>query len=152
MNKRTLKITAALIIAMVSGAIIIWFFVYNKPHKDYYAAPADFELTPQELYDAYITDYENATKTYNGKMIALTGSPDAVEEANGFSIAVFWISEGDFGPQGVRCTFPQGKPEQPIKTGESYTIKGFCSGFTGDPSTGFSDGDVILEKCSIVKP
>lgn len=152
MKKKTLRTGIAMLILFFAGALYIWFFVYNKPHKDFSSAEADFELTPQEIYDAYLTDYEKAINTYNGKMIALKGSPDAVEDVNGLVIAVFLLGEGDFGPQGVRCTFLEDIPYHLLKTGEPITIKGFCSGFTGDPSTGFSDGDVILEKCSVVKP
>jgi len=133
-----------ILIAASTGliAMLLVYFIYNKPHKDYAGADAEYVLTPSELFDEYNFNVDEAVSKYNGKMIALKGVPDDFEVAGDLIIAVFHLDEGTFGPRGVRCTFKEGTSLEDFTRGEFYTIKGFCSGY--------NDEDVILEHCTII--
>jgi hypothetical protein len=143
MNRKVL-ILIALALAGIATFLIVWCYVYNKPHPDYAAAEAEHSLTPDQLFNEYVKNYDEAVAAYNGKMIGLTGIPDGFESVDGLTIAVFYMDEGMFGPVGVRCTFMEALPDALKQSGKSMTIKGFC--------TGYNEEDIILEKCTLVNP
>ncbi|MFO7722476.1 MAG: hypothetical protein R6V49_04550 [Bacteroidales bacterium] len=143
MNRKVLVLIVLALIA-IATFLIVWFFVYNKPHPDYAAANAEYSLTPEELFNAYVLDKDGAATLYNGRILEISGSPDAFESVDSLTIAVFQMDEGMFGPIGVRCTFLEALPEDVKLVGKTFTIKGFCTGYNGE--------DVILEKCTLVNP
>ncbi len=140
--KTWLKFIIAIALLILAAGVLVYIFVYNKPHKDYERASPDVELTAEELYMAFKSDREDAESLYNGKVLQLTGEVDDVEKVDDMVIAVFAFSEGFFGLEGVRCTMLENHHEKALslQTGDSVTIKGFCAGF--------SDSDVIMEYCS----
>lgn len=134
-----------ILIAASAGLIamlLVYIFVYNKPHKDYASADAEYVLTPAELFDEYNFNYDEAVSKYNGKVIAVKGVPDTFEVVGELVIAVFHLDEGIFGPRGVRCTFIEGISAADFAEGEILTIKGYC--------TGYNEEDVILEHCQVI--
>ncbi len=140
--KTWLKFLIAVAFVFLAAGVIVYIFVYNKPHKDYERASPDFELTAEELYLAFISDRAEAESLYNGKVLQLTGQVDDVEKIDDMVIVVFAFSEGFFGLEGVRCTMLENHHEKALslQPGDSVIIKGFCAGF--------SDSDVIMEHCS----
>ncbi len=140
--KTWLKFLIAVAFVFLAAGVIVYIFVYNKPHKDYERASPDFELTAEELYLAFISDRAEAESLYNGKVLQLTGQVDDVEKIDDMVIVVFAFSEGFFGLEGVRCTMLENHHEKALslQSGDSVIIKGFCAGF--------SDSDVIMEHCS----
>ena len=123
--------------------LAIFYYVFHQPQTNYARAEPDHLLeSPQQLYQAFLTDEAAASATYNGKMIAFEGTPDLFEEVDGQTIAMFNVQDGDFGPEGVRCTFLKQLP--PDSRQGVISLKGYCTGFNGI--------DVILENCSIIKP
>ncbi len=141
MNRKVIILISLGSVAILT-ALLIYHFVYNKPHKDYAGAEAEFFMTPAELFNAFNQTGDEAVKRYNGKIIALTGTPDAFETVDNLTIAVFHLDEGMFGPRGIRCTFLEKLPDDQMRSGEEITLKGFCSGY--------NDEDVILEKCTLM--
>jgi hypothetical protein len=141
--KKKILILITLTVIAVATLLLVYFFVYNKPHPDYASAEAEYKMTPDELFDAYVMNFDEAVTLYNGRMIEVTGVPDAFEMVDSLTIVVFQMDEGMFGPVGVRCTFMQKLPDNLLVAGKRMTIKGFCAGY--------NEEDVILEKCSIVK-
>jgi hypothetical protein len=139
MKKKMIVLLSIGAIGIIAFALI-WKFVYNKPHMDYAAATADHSLTPLELYEAFTLNYDEAMELYIGRMIEVTGKPDAIEQVGDLVIAAFHFGDGPFGPEGVRCTFIEGYDAQHVQSGQTITIKGYCTGFTGE--------DVILENCT----
>jgi hypothetical protein len=143
MNK-WIKILIGLFILGLIGAALGYIFIYNKPHKDYEKAKADFSLAPDELFYAYRNDKLNAGSMYNGKVLEISGVFDKIETPDDLTIAVFAIEEGIFGDEGVRCTMlPDHAGGLNSYDGKQITIKGYC--------TGYNETDVIMEKCSIVE-
>jgi hypothetical protein len=126
-------------------ALLVYFFIYNKPHRDYERASPDFELKAEELYFAFVNDENLAGEQYNGKILLLTGEAAMVEQIDEMIIVSFVFEEGIFGDEGVRCTMLQSQHSDALKLkeGQSVRVKGLCTGFTGS--------DVVLEHCSIVR-
>ena len=143
MNKWII-ITSILLILGIGAAIIGYFFVYNKPHKNYEKAKAEYRLDSESLFSQYNTNRKDAEHTYNGKVIEVTGTVSSVETPDSLTIVVFAISEGLFGDEGIRFTVLNNYREAALalEKDERVTIKGYC--------TGYNDTDVILEKCSII--
>lgn len=141
--KRLLKIGAVLAVVGILAGIYIWFFVYNKPHRNYEKATADYVLTAGECYQHYAsgkTDEEN----YTGKVLELSGIISLVEQSDSMVILAFVFNEGMFGSEGIRCTMLPSHHQKTLALNikQGVTVKGFCSGYNGT--------DVILEQCSIV--
>jgi len=143
--KRWVIILTGLVFTGFIAALIVVIFVYNKPHPDYEKIDAEYTLTAADLYQAYIANKTGAGIKYSGKVIAINGKLSKVENAGSMTICVFAFNKGMFGDEGLRCTMlPKFREQANIfKPGSAVTIKGYCSGFT--------DTDVILDKCSIVK-
>jgi hypothetical protein len=142
--KTWVKIVLGLIVIGIIAVFLIYRFVYNKQHPDYENMDAAFTLSTQDLYDSYKTDKKTASEKYDGKVIELTGNLSKVESVDSLVTAVFVFAQGDFGDEGIRCTFLQKFNKDAIKLqpdGE-VRIKGYC--------TGYNETDVILEKCSII--
>jgi len=139
------KIVVGLVITGIIAVVLVYFFVYNKPHPNYEMMGATYTITAADLYKVYTSNKTLAGNKYNGKVIALSGMLAKVEVSDSLTICVFVFNKGMFGDEGVRCTMLPGYREQAKKfqpDGE-VKLKGYC--------TGFNDTDVILDKCSIVK-
>ena len=143
MNK-WLKIFIGFVLIGIIAAGLGYKFIYNKPHKNYAKAKADFSLTSQELFAEYQNNRQAAEQKFNGKVVEISGSMNNVETPKSMTIAVFAIQEGMFGDEGIRCTMLPDFAENVLSyEGKEVKIKGYC--------TGYNDTDVILEKCSIVE-
>jgi hypothetical protein len=136
------------ILAAIVGALAViyaWFFLYNKPHKDYEAAKPDYFVLAEECYNHFAQRLESEEKSFTGKVIQINGVPSEVENLDTTSVVVFTFNTGMFGDEGIRCTMLpdyHGKA-QLLKIDTEVSIKGYC--------TGYNDTDVILEHCSIIE-
>lgn len=141
-----MKIIAGLAVIGIMAAVYVWFFVYNKPHRDYEKAEPDHKLTAEELFFQFRHDKNIADSLYTGMVLEVTGNIDKVEAADSIVVTVFIFDKGMFGDEGVRCMM---LPNHHTKLkhynkGSEIIIKGYC--------TGYNDTDVIIEKCSIIMP
>jgi len=93
MNK-WIKIIGVLFILGIGAAVAGYFFIYNKPHKNYEKAKAEFHLDGGDLFSQYGTDRMAAEHKYNGKVIEVTGAVSSVEEPDSLTVVVFALSEG----------------------------------------------------------
>jgi hypothetical protein len=143
--KKWVKILITLAIIGIAGFYLVYHFVYNKKHPDYENLKPAFSVTAGELYTAFKTGKTEAGRKYNGQIIELRGTMDKLEKTDTLVVAVFVLSQGTFGDEGVRCTMLTGYDTKAgaIQKGSALKIKGYC--------TGFNDTDVILEHCSLVK-
>ncbi len=143
--KSWVKIILALLVIGLIGGLLVFHFLYNKPHPDFEKMDADYTLAAADLYKSFTTDKTTAGTKYNGKVIAIKGKLSKVETTDSLTVCVLVFNQGMFGDEGLRCTMLQkyaghaGK----LTAGQEISLKGYC--------TGFNDTDVILDKCSIVK-
>lgn len=141
--KKTFKIIGLLALAGVVGAILMYQFVYNKPHPDYEKEVALYTLPAEEIFQEFESNPKEANSKYTGKMIQVTGELDKVEQTDSLTIGVFVLSEGMFGDEGIRCTMlpKYAKQLKGVKLPIDIRIKGLC--------TGYNDTDIIMEHCSM---
>lgn len=142
--KKLLKIIGVLAVVGILAAAYVWFFVYNKPHRDYEKAKADYEMSASDCYQQFSQNDIKASE-YNGKVLQIFGKPSAIEDYDSIVVVTFVFNEGMFGDEGIRCTMLPKYNEEAlaINLSESVNIKGYCSGF--------NETDVIMEHCSFVK-
>lgn len=141
--KKLLKIGAALAVIGILAAVYVWFFVYNKPHRDYEKADADFIISAEECYNHYASS-DSKSQQYLDKVLQVDGIPSSIESTDSTMIVVFAFSSGMFGDEGIRCTMlpSQFEKTKTLTLSENITIKGYCTGYNGT--------DVILEHCSLI--
>jgi len=140
--KKIFKIGGILAIIGILAGVYVWFFVYNKPHRDYEEAKADYVLSAKECFANY--NENNGAIDYNGKVLQLTGVASRVETIDSLTMIVFVFGEGMFGEEGIRCSLLPSHVEAAnhLDFSKEITIKGFCAGY--------NDTDVILQYCSII--
>lgn len=138
--KKLLKIAGILALAGILAAAYVWFFIYNKPHKNYEKAKPEAMMTAAECYNSFKANGNSLT----GQVLQLQGIPSNVEQTDSLVIVVFVFNEGMFGDEGIRCTLLPGYHRQALALSgkNKIDIKGLCTGYNGT--------DVILEHCSIV--
>jgi len=141
--KKLLKIAAALTVLGILAAIYVWFFIYNKPHRDYEKAKADFVLSAESCYNQYANGSKDS-KQFLDKVLQINGIPNSIESTDTTVIVVFAFNSGMFGDEGIRCTMlPDFQKEaRHLKLDNEVVIKGHCTGYNGT--------DVIMENCSII--
>lgn len=142
--KNWLKVTT---LAILVGAIAIaymWFFVYNKPHRDIEKAKPDYVISAGECYNHYAKGKNSEKNNYTGKILQISGMPTSIETNDSTVIVVFAFNSGMFGEEGIRCTMLTSYNDmaKELKPPTTVIIKGFCAGY--------NDTDVILEQCSII--
>jgi hypothetical protein len=145
MKKKLLIIGGSVAGLGLISALVVYFFVFNKPHRNYAEATPDFDLRAAALFEEFRTNPEISSTKYNGKVLSVTGELNAVEQTDSLTIAVFGFEEGMFGSEGIRCTMIPELAGDVVKIapGTMVTIKGLCAGY--------NDTDVILENCSLEK-
>ncbi|MFW5975013.1 MAG: OB-fold protein [Bacteroidota bacterium] len=142
MKNKFLKIGLVVVIAGLIGALAVYHFVYNKPHKDYTKEKAAYSLKAETLFNEFVNETQKANETYTGKVVEITGKPDKVEQTDTTLVLVFAFAEGMFGDEGIRChMLSEYQEAQDLALGGDVSIKGFC--------TGYNDTDVVMEHCSV---
>lgn len=139
---KLVKILSGVVLLGVMAVIYIWFFIYNKPHRDYEHADADYHLTAELCYNSYANGSQDA-KQYLDKVLVLTGIPSSIETTDSTVIVVFAFGSGMFGDEGIRCSMLPNYHKQisTLDLSKMISIKGHCTGYNGT--------DVILDHCSL---
>ena len=135
MKKRSIIIF--ILFAVLIGAALFFFYTkWNKPPESVEKADA-VQLNADDLFRAFSENEQQATQTYNGKVLEITGivSSTATNQ-EGKTIVKLQTSDLMFG---INCTMEN---DPGIKHGENVTIKRVCSGFTTDD---------ILIRCYLIK-
>jgi hypothetical protein len=141
--KKWLTIVVVFIVIGSVSSVLIYKFVYNKPHPDFTKEEVTVRLAANDLYDAYVQDKQVADSLYTGKMMEIYGTYTSLEEEAAEKVIVFVFETSMFGDAGIRCVLLDGQEGDNLQEGAEVQIKGYCSGY--------NETDVILEKCSIIK-
>ena len=133
-------------IAFVLAAIYVWFFVYNKPHKDIEASKADFKTTETKLVEAFDVNPQEANTKYNNKVLAFEGEISEIIKDDSLSSIVFHRSDS----YSITCeVLPEyNNKALQLQAGSVLKVKGLYVGFMEvDPDFGLP-GDIKLKKAS----
>jgi hypothetical protein len=133
-----------LLLAGVVLVIVVIFFVWRWTFRaaDTSVASKKTEVTIESgaLIKAYTSNEDSTNTLYLNKIVAVTGTIDAINEKDQ-EIQVYLKKKDEMA--GVMCGFYKTEIDKnAIKTGQVITVKGICTGFLMD---------VVLTKCSIVK-
>jgi hypothetical protein len=138
------KILYALLVIIIVG-VAIGYWQWNKPHRDVNSEKA-ISVAATDLFKAFDTDSVKAQKLYLDKAIEVKGEVSGVSKLDDNSTSItLKVDEG--GTNSVQCLVKELKKE--VSAGMQVTIKGICTGFTGDDMMGFKD--VKLSDCVVVQ-
>lgn len=130
-----------IIIVLVLIAIggVAGYFMYNKPHQSTAAAPSDFVVSAQTLFQEFNTDEAAANTKYLDKVVKVKGTVKAVETDEAGNVTMTLDAANEM--FGVICTIPNDNAAQLPEVGEEVTVKGVCTGKLMD---------VVLIRCVLV--
>ena len=143
MNRLKQFFILSLLLSLTAG-VYVWFFVYNKPHRNIENTTPEYTETARSLYTHYHGGHNSNHKNMDGTVVEFTGIPSKIEKNDSLVVLVFSFNRGLFGDEGIRCTMLPNYNQliSHYNFSQSLTIKGFCAGY--------NDTDVVLEQCSIV--
>ena len=126
------------ILVIVGIGVFYGFYIYNKKVPSLENATPDYTLTADELFSSFSSDEANAMKTYEGKVIQVSGNVLSVTPTDSISNVVLSAKDALFG--GINCSF-NNLENAPTK-GQNITLKCQCQGYLTN---------VILNNCVPVK-
>ena len=85
--KTILKILLILVAIIVITALGFYFFVYNKHHVDYSKSDVEIEIRAEEIFSDFVKNPLAAAKKYNGKVLMVSGTVDAIERRHDLLVA-----------------------------------------------------------------
>lgn len=129
------QIIIGLILASLAAAIL-GFYMFNKKVPGLDNVKADFELTANELFDAFNENEHEALIKFENKVISVTGKILNIKHGEVSSNVVLQAENALAG--GINCSF--GTVQKNIDKNDIITIKGQCQGFLMD---------VVLNNCTI---
>ncbi len=136
--KKWMKIVLIIgVVCVITGGIVVY-RIYTKPHRDV-SQEQGVQLTAQKLYDAFRINETEANKLYLDKAIELTGEVGEVKtNQDGKTVVDFKTND----PLVViNCTFKTSPG--PLKTGETITFKGICTGYIPDANVVINEGVLV---------
>lgn len=149
MKKWVLYTGAVAVILGIAAAVYVWFFVYNKPHRDIESATPDFTLTAEELIAEFDKNDTATNGKYNEKVIQFSGKFKKIESADTTISIVF-----DYGTQNIISAemLPKYKSDmQTLNPGAEVVIKGLYKGYIGGDDLFGIPGNIALNQCSPIK-
>jgi hypothetical protein len=130
---KTKIIASILIIGFIGLAVGYYLFTMKVP--DLEKTEAHFELTADELFNAFDENESASMVKYEGQVIAVTGIVSRIKLSESTSNITLDAKNAMAG--GINCSFNEIVSN--ISKGDSVTIKGRCQGFLMD---------VVLNNCS----
>lgn len=130
------KYRLILILLMLGAGLVIIYIKWNRPHSSVEAANG-IHVNAATLFQQFSDNEQLATKTYNGKVVEITGVVGSTS-TNQEVKTIVQLQSNDL-LFGINCTMEN---ETTFKGGDTVTLKGICSGFTSD---------VILVRCYLIK-
>ncbi len=129
---------------------IVGFVSGFTKHQEVENSKPAFEMTADELQAAYLNNRENAMKSYDGKVLQVSGKISNIASPTDTNIVILLTIEND--PlSNISCQMDPAYNERlkQIAPGETITMKGICNGFKEDDLLGSLD--VLLNRCVVVQ-
>ena len=146
MTRKTIKYSLGVVVLIIAVSAFFAYKEYNRKQKDVAELSAAFTLSSDEIIKAFLTDEKAANLKYLDKVISIKG---ILKSNNKEEEGTYTVVLGDStSMSSVRCTMDSIHNGEAalLKTGESISVKGVCTGFNADEMLG---SDVILNRCSI---
>lgn len=134
MKIKIIMITTLVIVVLLG--LITANYYYNKKVPSLDSIEAEYTLTADELYNAFVEDENKAMSLYEGKVISVQGEVISIKESENGSNITLKAENAMLG--GINCSFDGTKIK--LSKGENASIKGRCQGFLMD---------VVLNNCVI---
>lgn len=147
MKTRT-KIILLLIASLSITGVIVGYYLYQKPVKNFADSSADITISAKDLFSAFIKDHQKATSEFvsndriiqvKGKIIDIISNPDGT--------VIISLDAGEPGTA-VSCNLVKehSKKANKFKTGDIITLQGQCTGYQD-----LINQEVIMMRCGISK-
>jgi hypothetical protein len=123
------------------GAVLVYIFYYNKPHRDIQREAADFELSADEIVSEFMIDEVAAHQKFNDKVILISGKINQIiDRRDDFSIILI---EGSGGL--INCEINESYDDlmNKVEVGGVANIKGLYIGYNDLLN------EIQLKQCSI---
>jgi hypothetical protein len=132
------KVLAGVIVLIILGGVA-GIYLYQKAPNDVSKMDVDLRINADALLSAYEQNEKEATASYTGKVLLVTGTVLSVQLSEN-NLNVVLTGEGSF--YGVNCSFKSDQKSQleSLKQGDTVSIKGLCKGYIDD---------VILTQCTL---
>lgn len=143
-KKKGFFIGAAIVLIGVFS--YLWFFVYNKPHRDIERAEPDFDMKAGQLISLFQENDSAAHKKLNDKVVRFSGTLSSKESAEN-TVTLIFDSGADFVISAQML--PKYKAEaESFTAGSEIVLKGLYNGvIPGDPDFGLPAA-IVFNKCS----
>ena len=129
-----LKFKVILILFLISS-LVFYFYIYEKPHRNYLQEDATISLSSHDLFNEYQINKKLSNDNYLNKMVEVYGKVSLIEI--GTSRSNILLDNSLF------CMF-QIEISKKYKVGDIITIKGRCIGYDDIFS------QVTLDQCLII--
>jgi len=151
MKKKIWIFLLGFVLAGGLGAAYIWFYVYNKKHKDIENARADHTTTATDLITEFEQNDTSANRKYDEKVVQLSGTVASVIPGDSLSSVVF--DEQKNLTVTVEFLPAHNEVAKNLKPGNGVTVKALYVGYVFDPLLAeFGEkGDIKLKKGSLVE-
>ncbi|MEQ8908529.1 MAG: hypothetical protein RIC95_05025 [Vicingaceae bacterium] len=116
-------IISILFLMAVAGGVA--FYMFNKKVPTLDDAKADYEMTADQLFEAFDSDEKSALEKFEGKVILVKGKIAQIENTDKKFNVILAAENAMMG--GVNCSFNQ--EERGIEAGDQVKIKGRCQGY-----------------------
>jgi hypothetical protein len=146
MNRKSIKYSFAVILVIITGAVLFAFREYNRKHVDIKNREISYIIKSDEIINAFSTDEISANKLYLDKVVAVEGKIKSIEKGEvGFCAIVLGEKKS---LASIRCIVDSTHLDatNTLREGDQITMKGICTGFNADELLG---ADVILNRCII---
>lgn len=138
-----MKRTLLFLVPLIVVAVLVAYFMYNKPHQNIQKASVDETISASALLDAYEKDETAANEQFLDKVIAVEGIVRDKSTNDDGQVQIN-LETGD--PlASVTCTMDhlsEHEGLEAIQKGDKVTLKGICTGMLMD---------VIIDRCVLIK-
>ncbi|HUM89545.1 MAG TPA: hypothetical protein PKV50_08440 [Prolixibacteraceae bacterium] len=125
---------------IITTGLLAMSYVFRSPENSVAKEQAVFQIGANDLFSSFETDENAANEKFIGKVIEVSGEVVSTEQTANGQLEVLLMVENPMG--GVRCVFEtaQQKVIGKLKTGQTVSIKGKCSGMLME---------VVLDNCAL---
>jgi hypothetical protein len=126
------KLILGLLSLGLLAGVMIYFLVYNKPHRNIEDEIAAFNIEASELFYAYSTDPKSADDEYLNQVIIIQGVVAEILKTTSNEMNIVFRDNDEL--FGVSCTIAEKytKEAESITVGQDIFLKGLCMGMAMD--------------------